>query len=758
MIKKIKSIKNIRNFIDFTCEEELAKQNVIYAFNGTGKTNLSRIFSCFQSDTVDLNILNSFLSLEAIEKKGKIDFNIEFSTGVFVNPLNPKIPANHHIFVYNDDFISKNIDISNFTDNKKHNGEIIIGKVGADAIKIDALEKEIATFNENIKVENKKIEDLLSEGYKVFLKTNKAKDSQFYQSIFTIEKYKNDSAINKFKEKFLKYSPVENLKNIENIDDSNQITPNLKLIDLTIDFTEIEKILHKSFKFEDIKEDVEKHIKKVTKKWIEDGLLNHQNDICPFCLQSTSGIAIIKAYDEYIKSEKSLLLTKLSDFKRNIVSVISIIKSNNTTCDSEFTSKINSLISTLGLTKKYNELPQISSLEEEFEVLSFMIESKESNLEETFPDDIEFLLSINKTISQFINSYNDLIKQNIQLISTINQKLTSTGERKTELRKEISELELLNIWNASSARRLEISKFVKAKAESERQLAIERSKSTIKEKKGIIVEIQNRLLTSIGLTKYKIDNDFSLKLRASREFNISSRTNLISQGEKSVIAFTYFLAHVIQRIDKYEEIENSVFVIDDPVSSTSYNFLHGIADVIKNIAKVYKLAFDIETNNNLSPQIIITTHNIQFYNILQSNVYKKFGAFFALNKHIDKTELSRIRNHKKLSEYMTSLRRLKQFSDNKIDDNVAGDLRKVIETICSFYYPSYDLSKEQLDKIFDKELSLNLKLIADDFIHGDFNNHEEPFDSNTLKNATNELLILLKDKFKGQLEYIEQLN
>ena len=52
MIKSIESIKNCRSFYDFQRDEnslqEFAKTNIIYGWNGTGKTTISDIFASIE--------------------------------------------------------------------------------------------------------------------------------------------------------------------------------------------------------------------------------------------------------------------------------------------------------------------------------------------------------------------------------------------------------------------------------------------------------------------------------------------------------------------------------------------------------------------------------------------------------------------------------------------------------------------------------------------------------------------------------------
>ena len=56
MIKKIKKIKHLGVFQDYTCDSSLPeckKYNLFYGWNGSGKTTLSKLFDSFNSGKND---------------------------------------------------------------------------------------------------------------------------------------------------------------------------------------------------------------------------------------------------------------------------------------------------------------------------------------------------------------------------------------------------------------------------------------------------------------------------------------------------------------------------------------------------------------------------------------------------------------------------------------------------------------------------------------------------------------------------------
>ena len=228
----------------------------------------------------------------------------------------------------------------------------------------------------------------------------------------------------------------------------------------------------------------------------------------------------------------------------------------------------------------------------------------------------------------------------------------------------------------------------------------------------------------------------------------------MSDGEKTVIAFAYYFASILQEIEKFENLANITLIIDDPISSTSYNYLHGIGVVLKKMNALFQEVLEI--NRPEVPQIIIFTHNLQFYNLLATNIFKKDTSLFYLYSKEGNPILDKEANKNKLSEYMTSLSRVYKFKNGDIDENIGNDIRKVIETICSFSF--LNLTHENLEKFFEKEIKTNLKLIADDYVHTDFNNYEDPLPYTALKDASAELLTLIENKYKAQYEQIVSIH
>src|SRR5690606_36181702 len=83
------------------------------------------------------------------------------------------------------------------------------------------------------------------------------------------------------------------------------------------------------------------------------------------------------------------------------------------------------------------------------------------------------------------------------------------------------------------------------------------------------------------IEKYKVEEkDGVLTLKLS-DYDISNTTQKISEGEKTMISLVFFLASSIKKFDSSEKFFKAIFIIDDPINSTSYNYFFGICNLLK---------------------------------------------------------------------------------------------------------------------------------------------------------------------------------
>ncbi|GAA9099266.1 hypothetical protein Taitung37_13780 [Helicobacter pylori] len=87
----------------------------------------------------------------------------------------------------------------------------------------------------------------------------------------------------------------------------------------------------------------------------------------------------------------------------------------------------------------------------------------------------------------------------------------------------------------------------------------------LNEQKRPDIEAINSYLKALNLPKYSLDKDYRIVLNSDALEN-SKAEMVLSDGEKTTLAFAYFLAR-LKSFYKKEDLKNLVVVIDDPISS-----------------------------------------------------------------------------------------------------------------------------------------------------------------------------------------------
>lgn len=77
-------------------DADYASKTIVYGFNGTGKTSLSRVFSSLEANA-------------PVDGLGKgASFQVKFSDGTTATEADFMHPLGNHLLVFNSDFISRN--------------------------------------------------------------------------------------------------------------------------------------------------------------------------------------------------------------------------------------------------------------------------------------------------------------------------------------------------------------------------------------------------------------------------------------------------------------------------------------------------------------------------------------------------------------------------------------------------------------------------------------------------------------------------
>ncbi len=134
--------------------------------------------------------------------------------------------------------------------------------------------------------------------------------------------------------------------------------------------------------------------------------------------------------------------------------------------------------------------------------------------------------------------------------------------------------------------------------------------------KGVVASIDaiNERLKSLGITEFSIQRkEGHERLYCLHRPSVPDCSPLsLSEGEKTLIAFLYFMEALKGSDDEEEHVDpkKTIAVIDDPISSLSQNYVYDIATMIKRELS------DPEGRPQRVKQVIVLTHNLFFFHEL----------------------------------------------------------------------------------------------------------------------------------------------
>ena len=216
-------------------------------------------------------------------------------------------------------------------------------------------------------------------------------------------------------------------------------------------------------------------------------------------------------------------------------------------------------------------------------------------------------------------------------------------------------------------------------------------------------------------------SDIHVESRAEREFQLMRGTvpaEKLSEGEKTAIAFAYFLTSLE---GEGEDIENTIVYVDDPISSLDSNHVYA----------VYAL---ITERLQSARQLFVSTHNSEFFSLLKGlwlgrgPLESGSEAFYvrrqadAIGSFADLEPLPRLLRKFK-SEYEFIFAQLHSFSSAQAPSDhevytAPNLLRRFLEAYLGFRKPCTAAWHEKLDMLLDSaEECREVHKLLDDASH-----------------------------------------
>ncbi|MDD9867882.1 MAG: AAA family ATPase [Candidatus Campbellbacteria bacterium] len=767
MIKKIKKLKNLGIFKDFNWGSEtndFKKFNLIYGWNRSGKTSISRIFaSCEKKCTYDENKFKQY------PKHGEFEIKTDSVSIKDTDVINNILP----IKVFNQDFIDENI---SFDDSNLCNPIIYVSDKDIQSKRqLEKLKLDSDDFSKKHILAEKEIliQQKIKDNFLVPLAKNIKDDLNLNYTKTTVENLIKQIGIDNFDGKFLSDENERNYTNIINNEPKNE---QHKLSDYQINFSFNSKIIDNFQKiFEEVKNLLNKNVISESldrlkndqdlNTWVKHGFDLHktkeETKKCLFC-EKPLDKDFLDTLSRHFSEDYEKLQNQINDLKNGILRFK----------EQEVEVENKDLYPNLKSGYKNNA----ENLNKCIRKMNEWIDKTVEILEEKYNKPLDVVNSPD-TPQDFLNSYNSSIAKLNAIIEEHNEK---TKNHTQEVEKAKEQLVMHMIAKALSEEDLK-----KMNNDLEQAINNENTIKTNLDKINPDIQKLENQSSDIGvaiadvnkhLKEFFGEEEITLELaKENKGYSIKRNGEIaenLSEGEKSAIAFSYFIVKVGEKeFDK----SNGIIFIDDPISSFDSNFIYHCFSIIR-------------THFSEVGQLFISTHNFQFFNLIKNwfirnNKNRKKGnkdeccEFFMVENFIESnTRKARIvaldktlREYK--SEYHFLFYNLKKFverEDIQYEDfyTIGNMARRFFDIFADFKRPTIEDQKTKLEELVkdindpEEKISIAEKTKAYKLIN-DFSHNSDPAsaiehkDKSEIKDAIKILLSIVKESDPKHFELLK---
>lgn len=419
--------------------------------------------------------------------------------------------------------------------------------------------------------------------------------------------------------------------------------------------------------------------------WLAEGLTNYlqatDSNQCPFCTQ---------AIEEELKSK--LLAHLDASYKETQTKIKTLEKRYQEYFD---------LVSTeLTILKSYSFInkDKVTSLESLLEKNSGRLKTKIKEPSRS--------ISLEDT-DTLVNELNEQIKKESTQNKAFNEALKNKIEIQTKLKNQLWGLlkkEHEKTFHDYNTKQTELNqeKTLLENQKKECNTRIATLKTEIKNLEQQMEDLEtavnniNANLLNIGMTGFQLKHTAKGRyeiIRDGTDSNTPANYKTLSEGEKTIITFLYFLEKCKERSTK-----SKIVVIDDPISSLSFQ---AVFDVSRLIHQCFIKGKQLHTSYK---QLFILTHHLVFYTeLIRAKVNQKDNtAYYRITKSDNKTEFHLLEKDSIKNHYEALWEILKDYKQN-IDSVTSKEslvipniMRQILETFTGVYYKNDKLENLKL--------------------------------------------------------------
>lgn len=429
--------------------------------------------------------------------------------------------------------------------------------------------------------------------------------------------------------------------------------------------------------------------------WVKTGLnyINEENDdnICPFCQQKTITTELINNIEQYFDKSYQNDLDEIDHIRENY-----LLKSKeipdidiflNNSIGEKYKDKIKPLVNNLKITIDNN----IKQMEEKYKEPSTKIAIK-STLEI-----IKDIKNVIDEINEEIKLFNEKIANKKTVLKEIKIKFWKLMRWQYDGDIANYQSEDIKFKNAVKVVDGEISKIIEEISNQKKTIAVNQ-RDTVNIDEAINNINQNLLdigIDAFTIEKYSDDDALYHLHRTEKEENDVFKS--LSEGEKMVISFLYFIELCKGGTNNESVSDNKIIVIDDPISSLSHIHIYNIGRIIHNeFLRTEK--YD---------QIFIFTHSLYFYYELTCMKPEDREAkqnLFRLIKNMNGSGFEKMKYEEIQNDYQAYWHIIKD--ENQHPALIANCMRNIIEYFFNF------VEKKDLNDVFQKKELQQIRFAA----------------------------------------------
>ena len=691
MLKKIIKIKGVGRFTDYAVhgdDTQLLKTNIIYAENSKGKSTLTAILrSLGLKDDIAISKRKTFgyAGDQEVEILGENNHKYEYKQNAW-NKNKNNIEVFDSFFVHDNLFSGFEFSVLH----RKNLHKFILGKEGVTiSNQINGIKSEIEELNRDIRSIEKQLK-IYSAPYQIEDFIQLKKDDKIREKIEKITKQIKTAELHN---EIVKKNPMSKV---------DEVLDNIKWDDLKDVLSKTLSSIESSAvsKVEEHKRKLKEVIKDNAEGWISQGYEVSRekklNNRCPFCLQDLKGSDIFRSYQQYFNKEydelQNTMQSTVKEFSEiNIDSElksIELVMSTNETLEEFWKNYITATFTfTHGLdagTK--SKIPAL------FKTVQKLLNDKMKNiLQEVKTLQVDNMSKEISILNAAIKSYNTIIDK---FNSSIDEIKKEPLKSLAELKEELNQLEAQKKRFDKNANDL-CEQYLK------KNISLNKSNALKEQRQEELNKYSDKIFKDYGnkingyLNKFNVnfeiakveggykgtskDPSAEYVIKMAGEYikfdddSIHSFRHTLSEGDKSSLAFAFFLA----RLELDKTLSEKVLVLDDPLSSL-------------DTARRKRTIEYIEEFSKKVTQIIVLSHHDNFvYWLYKTEPFKKAKTLCIEDKGIICIwDIEKEMQH----EYFAAFAKIEEYIKNSSTlekDAAKRQIRVCLENDLKFRFHSY---------------------------------------------------------------------